>query len=69
MVPPSDNGDLFEQAQTNVRRAGEPVARQREIIAGLKAKGIDIKAAEERLLYLERSLALFAHELAKLPKR
>jgi hypothetical protein len=67
-LPQSDNNEQLEQATLIVLRARELVARQREIIAELKAKGLDTTAAEFRLRYLEQLLMMFENELAKIPK-
>jgi hypothetical protein len=67
-LPQSDNNEQLEHATLIVLRARELVARQREIIAELKAKGLDTNAAELRLRYLEQVLMMFENELTKIPK-
>jgi hypothetical protein len=66
-----DNNARLEQAILNVSlvRARQHVARQREIIAELKAMGLDTKSSEDHLLYLERTLRILESELMKIPKR
>jgi hypothetical protein len=64
-----DDNARLEQATLIVSRAREQVARQLEIIAELKIMGLDIKSAEDYLLYLERSLRILENELMKIPKR
>jgi hypothetical protein len=69
MGPESDDDDTsLEQATLNVSRAHEQVARQREIIAELKTMGLDTRSAEDYLLFLERSLAIFENELMKVKR-
>ena len=65
-----DNAGL-EKAILNVSRARarEHVARQREVIAELKAMGLDTKSSEDHLLYLERTLRILENELMKIRKR
>jgi hypothetical protein len=69
MAPESDDDNTrLEQATLNVYRSRQQVARQREIIAELKTIGLDTKSAEDYLLYLERSLAIFESELMKIKR-
>jgi hypothetical protein len=69
MAPESDDDNTrLEQATLNVSRSREQVARQREIIVELKTMGLDTKSAEDYLLYLERSLAIFESELMKIKR-
>ena len=66
-----DDNARLEQAILNVSRARtrEHVARQREVIAELRAMGLDTKSSEDHLLYLERTLTILENELMKIPKR
>ena len=64
-----DDNARLEQATLNVSRAREHVARQREVIAELKAMGLDTKSSEDHLLYLERTLRILENELMKIRKR
>jgi hypothetical protein len=66
-----DDNARLEQAILNVSRARarEHVARQREVIAELKAMGLDTRSSEDHLLYLERTLTILENELMKIPKR
>jgi hypothetical protein len=66
MVPESgDDNTPLEQTILSVSRSREQVAHQRETIDKLKTMGLDTKLAEEYLLYLEQSLAIFENELRK----
>jgi hypothetical protein len=65
-LPQSDNNG-FDQAELHVLRARESVARQREIVARLKAQGFDTAAGEDRLKYLERTLAIFEAKSLNVP--
>jgi len=58
----------FEQAYRHVMDGRKIVARQREIIARLKAGGADVSDAEDLLDQFERTLAIFESDLAAIQK-
>ena len=52
-----------ETAERHVRTGREIVRRQRELVAEIKARGLDSKTEESLLVAFERSLALFEWDL------
>ena len=55
-------------AERQVENGRRMIDRQRELIAGNKARGFDTVAAERLLASFERSQAIFDEELATLRK-
>jgi hypothetical protein len=64
----SENLNRILSATRHVDRGHEIVARQRRIIARLRAQSFDTAAAEELLTRIEGSLAMSEEELAALVK-
>jgi hypothetical protein len=65
----SSNSERIQLAEHHVRRGREIVARQRELIAGLRAHSLDIVDAEDLLKVFEKSLVIFEEDLATLLNR
>jgi len=65
---PSDS-ERIQLAQHHVRRGREIVARQRELIAGLRAQSLNIIDAEDLLKMFEKSLVIFEEDLESLLSR
>ena len=65
----SPDAERIQLAQHHVRRGREIVARQRELIAGLRAQSLNIVDAEDLLKVFERSLVIFEEDLANLLNR
>jgi hypothetical protein len=61
--------DRISLAERHVKRGREIVARQRELIAQLRAHRCDTAFAEDLLQCFERSLAIFEDDLARLSNR
>jgi hypothetical protein len=55
-------------AQQHVTKAQSIVARQRELIAAIRARGADCGTMEDLLSLFERSLAIFEKDLAAITK-
>jgi hypothetical protein len=55
-------------AQQHVTKARSIVARQRELIAEIRARGGDCEKMEDLLSLFERSLAIFEKDLAAITK-
>ena len=55
-------------AERQVASGRQVIARQRELIAGKKARGLDTAASEQLLASFERSQAVLEEELAAIEK-
>jgi hypothetical protein len=65
----ADHEPVKALAQRHVDRGREIVARQRRIMAEIRARGGDSELAEQLLSQFERSLVLFEDDLAEIMKR
>jgi hypothetical protein len=61
--------DCTALAQDHVTGAKSIVARQRALIAEIRARGRDSALAEDLLARFERSLAIFEDDLAEIVKQ